>query len=59
MGSEDKVIVLYCTVDDRLRAMRYTEDMRVKVEDSEVISTAFVSASVLLRAIRKMLFIIA
>jgi len=44
MLSEDKVIALYCIVDDMLKAMRHTEDIRVKVKDSEVITTAFVSA---------------
>ena len=44
MLSEDKVIALYCIVDDMLKAMRHTEDIRVKVKDSEVIATAFVSA---------------
>lgn len=44
MLSEDKVIALYCIVDDMLKAMRHTEDTRIKVKDSEVITTALVSA---------------
>lgn len=44
MLSEDKVIALYCIVDDLLKAMRHREDVRVKVNDSEVITTAFISA---------------
>lgn len=52
MLSEDKIIALYCIVDDMLncivddmlKEMRHYEDSRVKVSDSEVITTAFVSA---------------
>lgn len=43
MFSEDKIIALYCIVDDLLKQMHHDEDERVKVSDSEVISTAFVS----------------
>jgi len=44
MLSENKVIALYCIVDDLLKAMRHREDIRVRVKDSEIITTAFVSA---------------
>jgi len=43
MLSEDKIIALYCIVDDLLKSMHHYEDERVKVSDSEVITTAFVS----------------
>lgn len=43
MLSENKVIALFCIVDDLLKAMRHKEDVRVRVSDSEVITTAFVS----------------
>lgn len=43
MLSEDKIIALYCMVDDLLKEMRHYEDQKVKVSDSEVITTAFVS----------------
>lgn len=43
MLSEDKVIALYCIVDDMLKAMHHYEDPRVRVSDSEVITTAFVA----------------
>jgi hypothetical protein len=43
MLSEDKIIALYCIVDDMLKGMRCYEDSRIKVSDSEVITTAFVS----------------
>jgi len=44
MLSEDKIIALYCIVDDMLKALRHKEDVRVRVSDSEVITTAFVAA---------------
>lgn len=43
MLSEDKIIALYCIVDDMLKGMRHYEDARVKVSDSEVITTAFIA----------------
>src|SRR3954468_11068125 len=43
MLSEDKVIALYCIVDDMLKEMHHYEDKRVRVSDSEVITTAFVA----------------
>ncbi|RPD51457.1 IS982 family transposase [Paracnuella aquatica] len=43
MLSDDKIIALYCIVDDTLKAMRHYEDKKVRVSDSEVITTAFVS----------------
>jgi len=44
MLSEDKIITLYCIVDDMLKEMRHYEDKSVRVSDSEIITTAFVSA---------------
>jgi Transposase DDE domain len=43
MLSDTKIIALYCIVDDLLKEMRHYEDCRVRVSDSEVITTAFVS----------------
>ena len=43
MLSEDKIITLYCIVDDILKAMHHQEDSRVRVSDSEVITTAFIA----------------
>ena len=43
MLCEDKIIALYCIVDDMLKGMHHYEDAKVKVSDSEVITTAFVS----------------
>jgi Transposase DDE domain len=44
MLSEGKIIALYCIVDDMLKSFRHREDVRARVSDSEVITTAFVSA---------------
>lgn len=44
MLSESKIIALYCIVDDMLKSIRHLEDIRVRVTDSEVITTAFVSS---------------
>lgn len=44
MLSESKVIALYCIVDDILIAMGHREDVRIKVKDSEIITTVLVSA---------------
>jgi hypothetical protein len=43
MLSDDKIIALYCIVDDMLKSMHHTEDAKVKISDSEVITTAFAS----------------
>lgn len=44
MLSEGKIIALYCIVDDILKELRHYEDNTARVSDSEVITTAFVSA---------------
>lgn len=44
MLSDSKIIALYCIVDDILKALGHTEDIRVRVSDAEVITTSFVSA---------------
>lgn len=43
MLSEDKVIALFCIVDDLIKAMHHKKDIRVRVSDSDVITTAFVT----------------
>lgn len=43
MLNEDKVIALFCFVDDLLKCIDHKEDVRTRVSDSEVITTAFVS----------------
>lgn len=44
MLTEDKIIGIYCIIDDILKATGHKEDKRRKVSDSEVITTALVSA---------------
>jgi hypothetical protein len=44
MLTEDKIIGIYCIVDDILKGIGHKEDSRRKVSDSEVITTAVVSA---------------
>ena len=43
MLSDRKIIALYCIVDDLLKALHHSQDSRVRVSDSEVITTAFVA----------------
>jgi len=40
----DKVIAIYCLIDDMLISVKHPEDVRRRVSDSEVITTAIVSA---------------
>jgi hypothetical protein len=42
MLKEDKIITIYCIVDDLLKVISHQEDSRRKVSDSEVITTALV-----------------
>lgn len=44
MLSDAKIIALYCIVDDILKGLRHYEDKTMRVSDSEIITTAFVSA---------------
>jgi hypothetical protein len=44
MLTEDKIIGIFCLVDDLLKGIGHREDCRRKVSDSEVITTAIVSA---------------
>ena len=44
MLSEGKIISIFCLVDDLLKGIGHQEDKRRKVSDSEVITTAIVSA---------------
>ena len=43
MLSENKILALYCIVNDLLKGMHYYEDSRLAVSDSEVITGTFVS----------------
>ncbi len=40
MLCEDKIIALYCIVDNLVKGIGHKEDVRRKVSDSEVITTA-------------------
>ncbi len=40
----DKVIGIYCLIDDMLKGIKHAEDIRRRVSDSEVMTTAVVSA---------------
>jgi hypothetical protein len=44
MLNEDKIIAIYCFVDDLLKGTGRQEDVRRKVSDSEIITSAIVSA---------------
>lgn len=44
MLSENKIIAIYCFVDDLLKGTGRQEDIRRKVSDSEIITSAIVSA---------------
>jgi hypothetical protein len=44
MLCEDKIIAIYCLVDDLLKGIGHSEDSRRKISDSEVITTSLVSA---------------
>lgn len=43
MLTEDKIIGIFCFLDDMLKTINHYEDVRRRVSDSEVISTAVVS----------------
>lgn len=40
----DKILILYCIVDDLLKALEHREDPRRQMEDAEVITTGLVAA---------------
>lgn len=45
MFQKNKIIAIFCLVDDLLKAIGYLEDSRKRrVSDSEIITTAIVSA---------------
>jgi hypothetical protein len=44
MLTEDKIISIYCIVDDILKGIGHTEDVRRRISDSEIITTALISA---------------
>ncbi|MGI8951757.1 MAG: IS982 family transposase, partial [Chitinophagaceae bacterium] len=44
MLKEDKIIAIFCLVDDLLKGIEHQEHSFRKISDSEVITTAIVSA---------------
>ena len=44
MLTEDKIISIYCIVDDILKGIGHNEDVRRRISDSEIITTALISA---------------
>ena len=44
MLTEDKVIGIYCLIDDMLKCIHHSEDSRRRISDSEVLFTAIISA---------------
>ncbi len=44
MLTEDKVIGIYCLIDDMLKSIHHPEDSRRRISDSEVLFTAIISA---------------
>lgn len=42
MLKEDKIIAIFCLVDDLLKEIGHKEDNRRRVSDSEIITTAIV-----------------
>jgi len=51
MLTKDKIIGIFCFIDDLLQSVNHQEDIRRKVSDSEIITTAIVS-SLFLEGIR-------
>jgi hypothetical protein len=45
MLCRDKIISLFCFLDDLLKVMRYKEDPRSRVSDAEIITTAFLATA--------------
>lgn len=45
MLCRDKIIVLFCFVDDLLKAMGHTEDHRAVVSDAEILTTALLAST--------------
>jgi hypothetical protein len=44
MLKEDKIISIFCLVDDLLKAIGHQKDIRRKISDSEIITTAIISS---------------
>ena len=45
MLCKDKITSFFCIIDDILKEINHSEDIRRKVSDSEIITTAFIAAT--------------
>ena len=45
MLCKDKITSIFCIIDDILKEINHSEDIRRKVSDSEIITTAFIAAA--------------
>ena len=45
MLCKDKITSTFCIIDDILKEINHSEDIRRKVSDSEIITTAFIAAT--------------
>ena len=45
MLCKDKITSIFCIIDDILKEIYHSEDIRKKVSDSEIITTAFIAAA--------------
>ncbi|OXA83104.1 transposase, partial [Flavobacterium columnare] len=45
MLCKDKIISIFCLIDDILKGIEHPEDIRRQVSDSEIILTAIVSST--------------
>ena len=45
MLCKDKITSIFCIIDDILKEINHSEDIRRKVSDSEIITTAFIAAT--------------
>jgi hypothetical protein len=46
MLSKDKIISIFCLIDDILKGIDHDEDIRRRFSDSEIIVTALVSSTI-------------
>ena len=44
MLSQDKIISIFCFIDDLLKSIEHEEDNRRSVSDSEIVTTAIISS---------------
>ena len=47
MLCKGKTTSIFCIIDDILKKINHSEDIRRKVSDSEIVTTAFIAATLL------------